>query len=174
MGISIISDIVLLVLVVIISIYSNRNPIKKDKITHSRELDKDLVEIDEVFNIESEIENHSSHTLGKAYLTQTMHKDINLLDSKGKKQTILGEEKSFSIKTAIKANKSNKIVTPVFATKRGVYCFDKFNLESFDFLGLNIVKYHKSVKNKVIVPSDEEIERNPRSRSAKLRIAEKI
>ncbi len=31
----------------------------------------------------------------------------------------------------------------------------------------------KLVNNKVIVPSDEEIERNPRSRSAKLRIAEK-
>lgn len=30
------------------------------------------------------------------------------------------------------------------------------------------------VNNKVIVPSEEEIERNPRSRSAKLRIAEKI
>ena len=29
------------------------------------------------------------------------------------------------------------------------------------------------VNNKVIVPSDEEVERNPRSRSAKLRIAEK-
>ena len=29
------------------------------------------------------------------------------------------------------------------------------------------------VNNKVIVPSDEEQERNPRSRSAKLRIAEK-
>ena len=32
----------------------------------------------------------------------------------------------------------------------------------------------KVVNNKVIVPSDEEIERNPRSRSAKLRIAEKL
>ena len=32
----------------------------------------------------------------------------------------------------------------------------------------------KLVNNKVIVPSDEEIERNPRSRSAKLRIAEAI
>ena len=31
----------------------------------------------------------------------------------------------------------------------------------------------KLVNNKVIIPSDEEIERNPRSRSAKLRIAEK-
>ena len=30
-----------------------------------------------------------------------------------------------------------------------------------------------AVNNKVIVPSDEEVERNPRSRSAKLRIAEK-
>lgn len=30
------------------------------------------------------------------------------------------------------------------------------------------------VNNKVIVPSDEEVERNPRSRSAKLRIAEKM
>lgn len=29
------------------------------------------------------------------------------------------------------------------------------------------------VNNKVIVPTDEEVERNPRSRSAKLRIAEK-
>ncbi|MBQ2199072.1 MAG: 16S rRNA (cytosine(1402)-N(4))-methyltransferase, partial [Bacteroidaceae bacterium] len=28
--------------------------------------------------------------------------------------------------------------------------------------------------NKVVVPSDEEQERNPRSRSAKLRIAEKV
>ena len=32
----------------------------------------------------------------------------------------------------------------------------------------------KIVNNKVVVPSDEEIERNPRSRSAKLRIAEKL
>ncbi len=32
----------------------------------------------------------------------------------------------------------------------------------------------RPVNNKVIVPSEEEIERNPRSRSAKLRIAEKI
>ena len=30
------------------------------------------------------------------------------------------------------------------------------------------------VNNKVIVPTDEEVERNPRSRSAKLRIAEKV
>ena len=30
------------------------------------------------------------------------------------------------------------------------------------------------INNKVIVPDDEEIERNPRSRSAKLRIAEKL
>jgi 16S rRNA (cytosine1402-N4)-methyltransferase len=32
----------------------------------------------------------------------------------------------------------------------------------------------RAVNNKVIVPSDEEVERNPRSRSAKLRIAERI
>ena len=33
---------------------------------------------------------------------------------------------------------------------------------------------YRLVNNKVIVPSEEEIERNPRSRSAKLRIAEKL
>ena len=32
----------------------------------------------------------------------------------------------------------------------------------------------KLINNKVIVASDEEVERNPRSRSAKLRIAEKV
>lgn len=42
-----------------------------------------------------------------------------------------------------------------------------------DFFG-NVLAPLKAVNNKVIVPSDEEIERNPRSRSAKLRIAEKI
>lgn len=42
-----------------------------------------------------------------------------------------------------------------------------------DFYG-NIETPFKLVNNKVIVPSDEEIERNPRARSAKLRIAEKI
>lgn len=41
-----------------------------------------------------------------------------------------------------------------------------------DFFG-NIQTPFRMVNNKVIVPSDEEIERNPRSRSAKLRIAEK-
>jgi len=30
------------------------------------------------------------------------------------------------------------------------------------------------INNRVISPSDEELEKNPRSRSAKLRIAEKI
>ncbi len=42
-----------------------------------------------------------------------------------------------------------------------------------DFYGSRLVPL-KAVNNKVIVPAEEEIERNPRSRSAKLRIAEKI
>jgi 16S rRNA (cytosine1402-N4)-methyltransferase len=41
-----------------------------------------------------------------------------------------------------------------------------------DFFG-NVQTPFRAVNNKVIVPSDEEIARNPRSRSAKLRIAEK-
>lgn len=42
-----------------------------------------------------------------------------------------------------------------------------------DFYG-NLETPFKLINNKVIVPSDEEIELNPRARSAKLRIAEKI
>lgn len=42
-----------------------------------------------------------------------------------------------------------------------------------DFYG-NIETPFKLINNKVIIPNDEEIERNPRARSAKLRIAEKI
>ena len=42
-----------------------------------------------------------------------------------------------------------------------------------DFFG-NVQTPFRMVNNKVIVPSNEEIERNPRSRSAKLRIAEKL
>lgn len=42
-----------------------------------------------------------------------------------------------------------------------------------DFYG-NIETPFKLINNRVIVPSDEEIERNPRARSAKLRIAEKV
>ena len=41
-----------------------------------------------------------------------------------------------------------------------------------DFFG-NIQSPFKLINNKVITPTPEEIERNPRSRSAKLRIAEK-
>ena len=41
-----------------------------------------------------------------------------------------------------------------------------------DFFG-NVQSPFRMVNSKVIVPSDEEIERNPRSRSAKLRIAER-
>ncbi len=41
-----------------------------------------------------------------------------------------------------------------------------------DFYG-NVISRIKVVNNKVIVASDEEVERNPRARSAKLRIAEK-
>ena len=41
-----------------------------------------------------------------------------------------------------------------------------------DFYG-NVQTPFRLVNNKVIVPDDEEIARNPRSRSAKLRIAEK-
>lgn len=40
-----------------------------------------------------------------------------------------------------------------------------------DFFG-NVLTPYRLVNNKVITPSEEEIERNPRSRSAKLRIAE--
>ncbi len=42
-----------------------------------------------------------------------------------------------------------------------------------DFFG-NVFTPFRQIVNKVIVPSDEEIERNPRSRSAKLRIVEKL
>ncbi len=42
-----------------------------------------------------------------------------------------------------------------------------------DFFG-NVQSPFRLLNNKVIVPSAEEVERNPRSRSAKLRIAEKI
>lgn len=42
-----------------------------------------------------------------------------------------------------------------------------------DFYGKHLVPL-KAINRKVIVPSDEEIERNPRARSAKLRIAEKL
>lgn len=42
-----------------------------------------------------------------------------------------------------------------------------------DFFG-NFKSPFKLVNNKVVVPSEKEIERNPRSRSAKLRIAEKL
>lgn len=42
-----------------------------------------------------------------------------------------------------------------------------------DFFG-NVETPFKLINNKVIVPTNEEIERNPRARSAKLRIAEKI
>lgn len=42
-----------------------------------------------------------------------------------------------------------------------------------DFFG-NVQTPYRLVNNKVIVPDEEEVERNPRSRSAKLRIAEKI
>lgn len=41
-----------------------------------------------------------------------------------------------------------------------------------DFYG-NVIAPLKMTSNKVIVPSTEEVERNPRSRSAKLRVAEK-
>ena len=42
-----------------------------------------------------------------------------------------------------------------------------------DFFG-NVQTPFRLVNNKVIVPDNDEIERNPRSRSAKLRIAEKL
>lgn len=42
-----------------------------------------------------------------------------------------------------------------------------------DFFG-NVTSSLQAVNRKVIVPTEEEIERNPRARSAKLRIAEKI
>lgn len=42
-----------------------------------------------------------------------------------------------------------------------------------DFFG-NLKSPFRTINNKVIVPDKDEIERNPRSRSAKLRIAEKI
>lgn len=42
-----------------------------------------------------------------------------------------------------------------------------------DFFG-NVLTPFKMINNKVIVPTGEEIEKNPRSRSAKLRIVEKI
>jgi 16S rRNA (cytosine1402-N4)-methyltransferase len=42
-----------------------------------------------------------------------------------------------------------------------------------DFYG-NVIRPFKEVNRKPIVPSDEEIEQNPRSRSAKLRVAERV
>ena len=42
-----------------------------------------------------------------------------------------------------------------------------------DFFGRTEAPF-RAISNKVITPSDEEQQRNPRSRSAKLRVAEKV
>jgi 16S rRNA (cytosine1402-N4)-methyltransferase len=42
-----------------------------------------------------------------------------------------------------------------------------------DFYGNRLIPF-KVITRKPIVPDDEELDRNPRSRSAKLRIAERI
>ena len=42
-----------------------------------------------------------------------------------------------------------------------------------DFYG-NIQAPLKAINNKPIVPTDEEVQTNPRARSAKLRVAEKV
>lgn len=56
--------------------------------------------------------------------------------------------------------------------KNMMRCGNTGGIVEKDFYG-NIISPYKLVNNKVIVPSEAEIERNPRSRSAKLRIAEK-
>ena len=42
-----------------------------------------------------------------------------------------------------------------------------------DFYG-NPIKNYKVLNKKVIIPSDHELKNNPRARSARLRVAEKI
>ena len=57
-----------------------------------------------------------------------------------------------------------------------IFFFKSGNFEgtiSQDFFG-NIQSPFRLINNKVITPSSEEVEVNPRSRSAKLRIAEKL
>ena len=54
--------------------------------------------------------------------------------------------------------------------------YSKYNNKYFYQYNLygNIIRPLKPVNNKVIVPSEEEIRKNLRARSARLRIAEKI
>lgn len=56
--------------------------------------------------------------------------------------------------------------------KNAMRCGNTEGVVEKDFYG-NVISPYRLVTNKVVVPDEAEIERNPRSRSAKLRIAEK-
>ncbi len=140
----------LIAAIIILNIYAKRDPISKDKIIHSVEIDRDLAEPGETFGIVSKIENDSSHSMGRVYLTNVVDNGIEIQDKvytikyvKGKKNVI--------IRTSVKGRRIKEITTLAHVDKRGIYKLDSFKLDCLDFSGFHTSYYNKPSLEKIVI-----------------------
>ena len=145
--------VIFIVLVIIgVNIYAKRDPITKDKISHKRYFDRELGEQGEVFHLRTEVENRSSHPMGRIYIKHTLD-DAFVLNNehKYKEETKNDNKKQIICKTHVGGRKTGVVETRLSISRRGVFNAYSINIDCLDLLGFHTSYYQKNDKAKIII-----------------------
>lgn len=144
---------VVFIVIVIICLngYAKRDPITKDKVSHRREFDKELCEPGEVFVLRTEIDNASSHSMGRIYLKHTLDEEFILAEEDKYKEIKADSKKQIVCKTHVKAKKTGVIETQFSIAKRGVYQTHNISIDCLDLFGFHTSYYDKPSVEKITI-----------------------
>ena len=140
----------LLLVIVFLNIYAKRDPVSKDKISHSVEFDRELAEPGEDFFIVTKVENFSSHSMGRVYITAAIDEGIEIKNKKYKVK-YSKSQKTVVCKTSIRSRRSRELQIAASVEKRGAYWIKSFQLDCLDALGFHISYYNKPVNKKIVI-----------------------
>lgn len=144
--------VVFIVIVILcLNSYAKKDPITKDKISHAVSFNKDLCEPNEEFMLVTEIENKSSHKMGRIYIKHTVDTSFILSGEKKYRATNVNNKKQIICRTYARAKKKRVIETRLKIAKRGVYKTYAINIDCVDFFGFYTSYYTKNTSASIIV-----------------------
>lgn len=144
--------IFIVIIIVGVNIYAKGDPISRDKISFKRTFDKELCEPNEIFLLRTEINNMSSHPMGRIYVKHTLDEDFVLNnESRYKVITSKNNKQQIICRTHVRAKRTGVVETRLSIPRRGVFSVNKINIDCLDLLGFHTSYYEKEKTEKIIV-----------------------
>ncbi len=144
--------LLLIIVILCVNVYVKRDPITRKKVSVTSRFSKLFCEPGTEFQLKTEIDNASSHSMRRVYLRQNMHEAFIITDQKKHKEIrFKSGEKQLICKTNVRAKKKKEISINLTVERRGVYGSNELQLDCVDFLGFHSAYYNKKINNRIII-----------------------